>query len=432
MTWSTHFRVREYVRGSLWIVPLLGALLGGLLGSDLLRLEKAVDVPTYWEYSPATASTVLAALVGALAALTGFVITVTVLVVQMATGTLSARYMRLWYRDRMLKVTLAVLVGALTLSLELLRRVEEDFVPNLGVTLAGILVVVGLLLFLLFLDRFIHRLRPVAVAELMARAGREAFAESVRAVAAEGIRVEQSEPDVEPTLVVRSDRAGSTQAVDTGGLVQWARVHGAELVLPHAVGDFVPKGAALVQVFGQQPADAGDVEPDLRGMVALGDERTIQQDPAFAIRILVDIAIRALSPAVNDPTTAVQILDYLEEMLQRIGTTDLAAVPGRQGDRGPGVALRMRRWDDFLALGVTEIRLYGAHSIQVVRRLRAMLEELDDAVLPANRAAVEEELRRLDATVAEAWGGSVDLDRASVAGRQGIGGPAAGKRSEDP
>ena len=105
MTWSSRFRAREYVRGSLWIVPLVAAVLGGIVGSGVLHLEKAVDVPSYWEYSPSTASTVLAALVGALAALTGFVITVTVLVVQMAIGTFSARYMRLWYRDRLLKAT---------------------------------------------------------------------------------------------------------------------------------------------------------------------------------------------------------------------------------------------------------------------------------------------------------------------------------------
>ena len=295
-------------------------------------------------------------------------------------------------------------------------------------TLAGVLVVVGLLLFLLFLDRFIHRLRPVAVAELMAQAGREAFVESIRAAAAEGIRLEQSDLRAEPTLVVRSDRAGSIQAVDADSLVRWAREHGSELVLPNAVGDFVPEGAVLVQVL-DAPAGGDDVGPELRGMIALGDERTIQQDPSFAIRILVDIAIRALSPAVNDPTTAVQILDYVGEMLQRIGTTDLTAGSGPEGGRAPGVALRTRRRDDFLALSVTEIRQYGATSIQVVRRLRALLEELDDVVLPANRPAVEDELRRLDATVAEHWGSSVDRDRASVAGRQGIGGPAAQKRS---
>ncbi len=96
----------------------------------------------------------LAAIVGAMAALTGFVVTVTVLVVQMATGTFSARYMRLWYRDRMLKALLALLVGTLAFSFALLRRVASNFVPNLGVSIAGDCSwSTSLLLFLIFLDR---------------------------------------------------------------------------------------------------------------------------------------------------------------------------------------------------------------------------------------------------------------------------------------
>ena len=113
-------------------------------------------------------------------------------------------------------------------------------------------------------------------------------------------------------------------------------------------------------------------------MVALGVERTIDQDPAFALRILVDVAIRALSPAVNDPTTATQVLNHLEDTLALIGST-----PGLDGrwefhdDEGRlRVVIPAQRWEDYLALGVTEIREYGATAIQVVRRLRAMLLEL--------------------------------------------------------
>ena len=422
MSWSRRFRVGEYIRGSLWVIPLVGALLGGALGSGFLAADRSVDVPSYWEYSPTTASTVLAAIVGAMAALTGFVITVTVLVVQMATGTFSARYMRLWYRDRVLKATLAVLVGTLTFSFALLRRIETDFVPNLGVTVAGFLVVVSLLLFLFFFDRFIHRLRPVAVAALVAEAGRRAFEESMRAVAAPDIRLEPSPTNDDPILMVRASRAGSIQAMDLGGLVRYAHEHQAELVLPHAVGDFVPSGTVLIRVNGSERVPASD-ELRLRGMIALGDERTIQQDPAFAVRIMVDIAIRALSPAVNDPTTAVQIIDHLGETLRRIGATDVSSARTGGSASGPGVIIRHRRWDDFMALGITEIRQYGASSIQVMRRLRAMLQELQEAVLPENQAAVREELARLDATVEQHWGDSVDLDRASVPGGQGIGGP---------
>jgi uncharacterized membrane protein len=430
MSWSRRFRLREYVRGSLWLIPLLGAVIGGLLGTGTAELDHRVSLPDYWTYSDSTASTVLAAIVGAEAALTGFVVTVTVLVVQMATGTFSARYMRLWYRDGMLKATLAVLAGTLTFSFGLLRRIESDFVPNVGVTVAGALVVLGLILFLVFFDRFIHRLRPVAVAALVGKAGREAFEDAVRMADRPDIRWDPYEPEGEPTLTVRCPRGGSIQAVDADGLVLWAHEHDADLVLVHAVGDFVPTGVSLIRVYGVV-GDAAAAERELQGMVALGDERTLQQDPAFAMRIMVDIADKALSPAVNDPTTAVQALNHLSELLRLIGTTDLERRErSAAGETPTRVVMRARSWADFLALGVTEIREFGASSIQVLRRLRAVLEELHENVRPEFRAAVEDELVRLDATVAAHWGDSVDLDRAEVSDRQGIGGPgAAGARS---
>ena len=137
-------------------------------------------------------------------------------------------------------------------------------------------------------------------------------------------------------------------------------------------------------------------------MVALGKERTVDQDPAFAVRVLVDIASRALSAAVNDPTTATQVLDYVEDMLLVVGRNDFSG-RGVFCDPGgvPRVVLPSRGWDDYLALGVTEIRQYGGGSVQVARRLRALLLRLRDDVLPEHRAAVDEELTRLEATVRE-------------------------------
>ena len=128
MTWARRFRVREYVKGSLWVLPLVGAAVGALLAEALAGAEASGR----WDYSATTATTFLSTIVGAMAALTGFVITVTVLVVQTAIGTFSARYLRLWYRDRMLKATLALLVGTLTFSFGLLRRIEERVRPERG------------------------------------------------------------------------------------------------------------------------------------------------------------------------------------------------------------------------------------------------------------------------------------------------------------
>ena len=124
MTWGLLFRIRQTLKGSLWVIPVLGGLLGLLLGAADPWLERLGTVPG-WDYSTTTALTVLTTVVGASVGLTGFVVTVTILVVQMSTNTFSARYMRIWYRDPVLKAVLGVLAGTFIFSYSLLRQVEE-------------------------------------------------------------------------------------------------------------------------------------------------------------------------------------------------------------------------------------------------------------------------------------------------------------------
>ncbi|HVP02991.1 MAG TPA: DUF2254 domain-containing protein [Solirubrobacteraceae bacterium] len=424
MTWAARFRIREYLRESLWVVPCLGVVIG-LLGSiAVAAIDTHVKVPPRWQYSPSTASTVLSAIAGAGAALTGFVVTVTVLVVQMATGTFSARYMRLWYRDPVLKGVLALLIGTLAFAFALLRRIGEKFVPDIGVTTAELLLIVGLVMFVLFFNRFVHRLRPVAVAALLAQGVHESLGGDISGT--RGVRDTFAGPltgmDEPPGLVVRCPHPGAIQAVDLGGVATWAGTNGCLVAMPHSVGEFAEAGDTLFEVYGDPgPTDAA--ERALSGLVALGVERTIEQDPAFALRVMVDVANKALSPAVNDPTTAVQVLDYLGDSLRVIGQTDLSAPSWNPGAAKHGVVIPIRSWEDFLALGVTEIREFGNTSIQVMRRLRAVLDKLRQEVRPEHRAAVTAEIERLDATVAAAYSGSIDRDRASIADRQGLGGP---------
>ena len=430
MSWGVIFRGREYLKGSLWIVPVAGAAAGLLLGELGLRLDAAGVLPAY-EYSPETATAVLSATIAAAASLTGFVLTVTVLGVQMATGTFSPRYMRLWYRDPMLKLVLAELIGTLAFAFTVIRQVQPDQVPDVSVSLAAGGIILGLLLFMLFFDRFMHRMRPVAVAALMATECREAFEDYVREIARPDtafVARGSPGPATDPAYVLRATRAGTIQSVDARRLTRFARRHGCLLVLRHAVGDFVPVGAGIVEVHGFRPSPGA--ARSLARLVAFGVERTIEQDPSFAIRVMVDIATRALSPAVNDPTTAVQVLDHLGETLRMIGTTPNPV------DRGPstpittGVIMPVRTWPDILRLAVTEIREYGGGSIQVVRRLHALLDELRDLVLAENQAAVDEELRRLQAVVAERFGTTIDLDLAQERDAQGIGGPTRNDEAE--
>ena len=425
MTWSVVFRLRRYLRESMWVIPVIGGALGLLLGITFSDVAPAANLSARWSYSASTAESVLAAVVTASVTLVGFVVTVSILIVQMATGSFSARYMRIFYRDRLFKAVLGVLIGSFTFAYTLMRHVEDDNVPNVGVTLAGWFLGGGILLFVVFLDRSIRRLRPVAVAALVAEAGRRALREIVREAArpdAPAVVPAPYRPSGEPALAVTVPRGGAIQAIDFRGLGRWARENGRLVVLRHPIGDFVSAGTVLIDVYGPPPGP--DAAPELRSMVALGVERTIEQDPAFAVRILVDIAIRALSPAVNDPTTAVQSVDHLEDLLRRVGQTDLSDAAGPPGKMESGLVIPVRRWTDYLALSVTEIREYGETSIQVVRRLRAMLEELSDSVLPDRREAVLHELERLDAATAARWGETVDLDLASGSDRQGIGGPS--------
>ena len=242
------------------------------------------------------------------------------------------------------------------------------------------------------------------------------------------VGIEKPGSDAEPTRVVRAAGAGVIQAIHVDGLVRWAQQHDAHLVMARAVGDFVPTGGTLVSVYGGSGSLEG-AERQLNTMIALGDERTIQQDPAFAVRIMVDIALMALSPAVNAPTTATQVLGHLGETLRMVGTAD---PPAPEPGVRPAVVLHTHQWEDYLTLGVTEIREYGASGIQVMRALRATLDDLRETVGPDHRAAVDEELARLDATLAARWSDSVDADRARIADGQGIGGPGVAKRVSVP
>jgi uncharacterized membrane protein len=336
VSWSRRFRLRQNLKGNLWLVPVLGTLTGTLAAVASAWLDRGISLPHDLQYSAATTETVLSAIVGGMVALTGFVVTVTVLVVQMATGTFSPRYLRIWYRDSALKAVLAVLLGTLAFSFSLLRRVGANSVPSLSVTFAGVLVVVGLVLFLAFLDRYLHRLRPVSVAEIVGRAGAAAIA----GYASRGaVRSSASAPtDSTSTAVVRAERSGSIQAVNLPALVRWASRSGRLLVMRYGVGDFVVRDSKLFEVYGD-PLSAAE-ERELRGLVALGVERTIDQDPAFALRIMVDIANRALSPAVNDPTTATQVMDYLSDWRERPTTSTRTAASDS--------AFQLRRGTTFL------------------------------------------------------------------------------------
>lgn len=281
-SWAARFRLGQYVKASLWIVPLFGLVLGVALAEAAAAVDGASWLPTSWDYSASTATSVLSSVVGSMIALLGFVVTIGVLVIQQATGTLSPRYMRLWYRDRLQKAVLGTFTGTFAFAYTLLRSIETDSVPNLGVTMAGIAVSASLLLLLIYLNRFTHNLRPVAIADIVGRSGEQVVhraAAHLRSAAAPG----KAPPATGSVARIRSERGGVVQALNAPGMVSLAARHDCVFVLVASVGDFVPPGGTVVEVHGAaSPPDPHRVTD----LLALGAERTIEQDPAFALRIL--------------------------------------------------------------------------------------------------------------------------------------------------
>jgi uncharacterized membrane protein len=188
------------------------------------------------------------------------------------------------------------------------------------------------------------------------------------------------------------------------------------------VGDFVAVGEPLFNLYGGASAIDDSV---LRSTVAFGSERTMDQDPTFAFRIVIDIGLKALSPAINDPTTAVLAIDQLHRMLRLVGTRHLRTDELLDEAGELRVICRTPNWDDFINLAFSEIRFYGSTNLQIVRRLRAMIENLL-LTLPDHR---HEELRLqtelLGRAVKKAFENPEELTLGTTADSQGLGGHSA-------
>jgi uncharacterized membrane protein len=200
--------------------------------------------------------------------------------------------------------------------------------------------------------------------------------------------------DSSPHLLVYGGRPGVVTACDLYGLVELCRQHDAWLELTVEVGEYLDHGIPFGLVHGDR-LDGGEVER----LFLVRNERTFFQDPAFGFRQLVDVAIRALSPAVNDPTTAVQAIDRISDALVVTGRNPDPT--GLRVDAEGRVRLqrRLRGFEGLLTLSMTEIIRYGADAPQVVRRLRAVLAELERALPTERHAAIARQRELLDAAV---------------------------------
>jgi len=244
----------------------------------------------------------------------------------------------------------------------------------------------------------------------------EAISSAPDPSAFKGLPVNQTLVHSGPPLVI--------QAVHVADLTRLAVEADAVIEMASAIGDTVIEMTPILRVRGNgRRVD----EQALADAVELGDERTFEQDPKYAIRLLVDIAIKALSPAINDPTTAVQALDQIEDLLLRLGRhrLDLGAFHDDNGSLR--LIVPLPDWEDFLRISLDEIGFCGAESVQVMRRMNALLTNLI-AVLPeARHGALRLWEKRIESSIARSFPDVRDKEDASVGDRQGL-----GIGSEDP
>jgi uncharacterized membrane protein len=213
-------------------------------------------------------------------------------------------------------------------------------------------------------------------------------------------------------------KPGVVQAFDIETLVDFAIQAKCTIEVVPQVGDSVTRGDPVFRLYGSTSLNSRR----LLQHIALERERTLEQDPAFAFRIIVDIASKALSPAINDPTTAVLALDQIHNLLRELGIRrlDMGSVHDSTGRLR--LVYRTPDWEDFVGLAMTEIRQFGANSIQVVRRMRAMLENLIPLLPPHRSAVLRQELDLLKSTVDLGFAVPADRERAELPDFQGLGG----------
>ncbi|MEU9058742.1 DUF2254 domain-containing protein [Streptomyces sp. NPDC048430] len=422
--------LRERLRDTFWCAPaagLVGAFALWLVLSELdtrivahLKEEGAYqelgDLLTF----AGDARTIVTTVSAAMMTFIGVVFSISLVAVQMASGQLTPRVVRIFVRSRISKLTLAVFLATFAFSLLVLTSYEGGAEPDPHrVTSAPLLQsmltlgLVGLSL-LLFVAYVSSTLRLMQVGPVLDHIAGESLRALVRQP--EGTVHELSLGPV-TAHVAHRDRAGVLRGVAVPRLVRAARRHGVVLRLVPRTGDFLVPGTPVLAVHG----GAAPSRRALRYTVSVGVERTLFQDPAFGLRQLSDIALRALSSSMNDPTTAVQCLDRIVQYLAV--AVRLPLTPLHHRDRRGDVRLvqQVPGWTDLVDLAFEEVRWCAAASPQVTRRL---LAGLDDLLLLASEERKEPLLRHrvllveaVERTVPEAAGRAFALRP----DRQGIG-----------
>jgi len=394
-----------------------------LAGTGVPRLEERLVPELLSPISAESAIAIFSSVAAGMMSLTAIVFSLVFVMAQFSAITYSPRLALALSRDPVLFHGIGIFTATFIYALVALawvNRANTGKVPFLTTAMVLLLLMASVMVLARLVQR-LSLLRITNVLSFVGHMGRETTDKMFPPIAADA-RLQEPAADLElPPIRYTLRHAGVPRVIeslDVATLAGEACRAGALIEMVEGVGETLISGAALLHVRGGASSLS---ERTLRKAVRLGPERTFEQDPRYALRVLVDIAIKGLSPAINDPTTAVQALDYIEDLISHIGKRQL--VDGHARD--PSGILRLiypaPTWEDFVHLAFDEIRFYGSSSVQVMRRMRALLRDLLPQLPVERQAPVQAQLARVEQTVVRAFPAIEDLQDAQGEDRHGLG-----------
>ena len=428
LLWGRLYRISSYLRSSLWLIPFL-SFVAVIAFAPVLR---ALDAWLGWRLVGLEVSGAQALFQTVITLTLSFVVFTfgsLLVAIQVAGGQLTPRIIAtILLSDNVVRWSVGLFTFSLALAVTALNRLE-DRVPELVALVTIVLGVASIAVFLFLIDYAARLLRPVSVLAHVGDGGLAVIETVYPDFLAEG---EDESTGPRPPLDGSSrivSHVGASEvilAVDLETLVAEAGRQGGVIELVPQVGDFVADGEALFELHGGAVKSRDE---KLRATVAFGRERTMEQDPIFAFRILADIALKALSPAINDPTTAVLALDQLHRLLRSVGRRYLQGETIEDDQGAIRVVYRTPNWDDFVHVSCQEIRSCGASNVQVARRLHAIFEDLLETLPSQRHESLRRERARLDQAIETSYPIADDRELARVPDSQGLGGTSASRRA---
>ncbi len=369
----------------------------------------AADVAPF-RGEPGTAHVVLATIASGMMTVVSIVYSLLIMALSLASIQFSPRILARFVRDDVSQTTLGLFVGTFLYCLIVVPevRIDPPFVPVLSVSVALLLALVALGYLVYFIHHIARSIQANHIIDDIA-AETELVIDAVFPAERDRARGQRPQDDVAaetPVLVdVRSVQSGYVQLIDGEGLEATAAARGLSVVVDRSIGDYVAAGARLLRA--GPPADlTQDVRDELLGAFDIGPVRTMQEDAEFGVRQIVDIGLKAISPAVNDPSTANTCIDQLGRLLVRV-----ASRPPR-APRFERVSLPGATFEGVLDVAFNQLRQYGRSDLSVSIRLLSALGDIASACVERSYLDRVEHHARL---VAAGCGEHVESDRAPLA-----------------